>query len=31
MGNGFEAGIGIVIVAIVLDRILQKFGSSKSM
>jgi glycine betaine/proline transport system permease protein len=30
MGNGFEAGIGIVIVAIVLDRILQKFGSSKS-
>jgi glycine betaine/proline transport system permease protein len=30
MGNGFEAGIGIVIVAIVLDRILQKFGSAKS-
>ncbi|MFV0423580.1 ABC transporter permease [Oleidesulfovibrio sp.] len=27
MGRGFEAGIGIVIVAICLDRILQKFGS----
>lgn len=27
MGNGFEAGIGIVIVAIALDRVLQKFGT----
>jgi glycine betaine/proline transport system permease protein len=27
MGDGFEAGIGIVIVAIALDRILQKLGS----
>lgn len=26
MGNGFEAGIGIVIVAICLDRILQHVG-----
>ncbi len=26
-GNGFEAGIGIVIVAIVLDRVLQKVGA----
>lgn len=26
MGRGFEAGIGIVIVAIVLDRVLQKMG-----
>ncbi|MFP4314618.1 MAG: ABC transporter permease [Desulfovibrionales bacterium] len=29
MGNGFEAGIGIVIVAIILDRILQKVGARK--
>lgn len=27
MGNGFEAGIGIVIVAMVLDRVLQKLGN----
>jgi glycine betaine/proline transport system permease protein len=27
MGNGFEAGIGIVIVAMILDRVLQKVGS----
>jgi glycine betaine/proline transport system permease protein len=27
MGRGFEAGIGIVIVAICLDRLLQKIGS----
>ncbi|MFO7817831.1 MAG: ABC transporter permease [Thermodesulfobacteriota bacterium] len=26
-GNGFEAGIGIVIVAIVLDRVLQKVAA----
>ncbi len=26
MGDGFEAGIGIVIVAIILDRILQRVG-----
>ncbi|WP_029893789.1 ABC transporter permease [Desulfohalovibrio reitneri] len=26
IGNGFEAGIGIVIVAIVLDRVLQQLG-----
>lgn len=26
MGAGFEAGIGIVIVAIILDRVLQKAG-----
>ncbi len=26
MGRGFEAGIGIVIVAIILDRVLQKAG-----
>jgi len=26
MGAGFEAGIGIVIVAIILDRVLQKVG-----
>ena len=31
MGRGFEAGIAIVIVAIILDRVLQKIGeSSKS-
>lgn len=29
MGRGFEAGIGIVIVAMVLDRVLQKVGSKK--
>jgi glycine betaine/proline transport system permease protein len=29
MGNGFEAGIGIVIVAIILDRVLQKVGARK--
>ncbi len=27
MGMGFEAGIGIVIVAIILDRVLQKVGA----
>ena len=27
-GKGFEAGLGIVIVAIILDRVLQKIGSS---
>ncbi len=27
LGSGFEAGIGIVIVAIVLDRVLQKMGA----
>ncbi|WP_027180226.1 ABC transporter permease [Maridesulfovibrio bastinii] len=26
MGNGFEAGIGIVIVAMILDRVLQQIG-----
>ncbi len=30
MGRGFEAGIGIVIVAIILDRVLQKAGKPKS-
>lgn len=29
MGSGFEAGIGIVIVAIILDRVLQQVGSKK--
>lgn len=29
MGNGFEAGIGIVIVAMILDRVLQKVGGTK--
>ncbi|MBU1001651.1 MAG: ABC transporter permease subunit [Proteobacteria bacterium] len=29
MGHGFEAGIGIVIVAIILDRVLQKVGANK--
>ena len=29
MGRGFEAGIAIVIVAIILDRVLQKIGSRK--
>jgi len=28
--RGFEAGIGIVIVAIILDRIMQQFGTKKS-
>lgn len=30
MGNGFEAGIAIVIVAIILDRVLQRVGSGTS-
>lgn len=29
MGNGFEAGIGIVIVAVILDRVLQKVGARR--
>jgi glycine betaine/proline transport system permease protein len=29
MGRGFEAGIAIVIVAMVLDRVLQKLGTRK--
>ena len=29
MGRGFEAGIAIVIVAIILDRVLQKLGTRK--
>lgn len=29
VGDGFEAGIGIVIVAIALDRILQKVGAGR--
>ncbi len=29
MGHGFEAGLGIVIVAMIMDRTLQKFGSRK--
>jgi glycine betaine/proline transport system permease protein len=29
-GRGFEAGLGIVIVAIVLDRVMQKAGKLKS-
>lgn len=28
-GRGFEAGIGIVIVAIILDRVMQQFGEQK--
>jgi glycine betaine/proline transport system permease protein len=28
--RGFEAGIGIVIVAIILDRIMQQFGTKRS-
>ena len=26
MGRGFEAGIGIVVVAIILDRVMQQYG-----
>ncbi|MEW5773024.1 MAG: proline/glycine betaine ABC transporter permease [Thermodesulfobacteriota bacterium] len=29
MGKGFEAGVGIVIVAIILDRVLQRVGERK--
>lgn len=29
MGSGFEAGIGIVIIAIILDRVLQQMGAKK--
>ena len=29
MGRGFEAGIAIVIVAMILDRVLQKLGTRK--
>lgn len=29
LGRGFEAGIGIVIIAILLDRVLQKVGGRK--
>jgi len=29
VGKGLEAGLGIVILAIVLDRITQGFGRSK--
>ena len=29
-GRGFEAGIGIVIVAIILDRIMQQFGAKEN-
>jgi glycine betaine/proline transport system permease protein len=29
MGRGFEAGIGIVIVAIILDRVLQRVGKKE--
>jgi len=29
MGRGFEAGIGIVIVAIILDRVLQQVGKKE--
>ncbi|MFO7748784.1 MAG: proline/glycine betaine ABC transporter permease, partial [Desulfobacteraceae bacterium] len=28
-GRGFEAGLGIVIVAIILDRLMQQFGEQK--
>ncbi|NLV22827.1 MAG: ABC transporter permease subunit, partial [Syntrophomonadaceae bacterium] len=28
-GNGFEAGLALVIIAIVLDRITQSFGSKE--
>ncbi|WP_243544043.1 ABC transporter permease [Pseudodesulfovibrio tunisiensis] len=29
MGHGFEAGIGIVIVAMIMDRVLQKMGTPR--
>lgn len=29
MGRGFEAGIGIVIIAIILDRVLQRVGKKE--
>lgn len=29
VGRGFEAGIGIVILAIILDRITQNLGTKK--
>lgn len=29
MGHGFEAGIAIVIIAMILDRVLQKLGAPK--
>ncbi|HDQ41717.1 MAG TPA: proline/glycine betaine ABC transporter permease [Desulfonatronum sp.] len=29
MGSGFEAGLGIVVVAIILDRVLQQVGTKK--
>jgi glycine betaine/proline transport system permease protein len=29
MGMGFEAGLAVVIVAIVLDRVTQKIGKSQ--
>lgn len=29
IGNGFEAGLAIVVIAIVLDRITQSFGKAK--
>ena len=28
-GRGFEAGLGIVIIAIILDRMMQRFGGKK--
>jgi glycine betaine/proline transport system permease protein len=28
-GKGFEAGIAIVIIAMILDRVMQKFGSKR--
>jgi glycine betaine/proline transport system permease protein len=28
-GNGFEAGLGVVILAMALDRVTQKFGARK--
>jgi glycine betaine/proline transport system permease protein len=28
-GNGFEAGIGVVILAMALDRVTQKLGVRK--
>ncbi|WP_319762238.1 proline/glycine betaine ABC transporter permease [Maridesulfovibrio sp.] len=30
MGKGFEAGIGIVIVAMIMDQVLQKMGTGKN-